>query len=63
MIRPMFMVDESDAKLRDVHDQFMLGDALLVAPVMEPGATERTVTLPKGQWYNFGTGQAVPGNS
>ena len=63
MIRPMFMVDESDAKLRDVHDQFMLGDALLVAPVMEPGATERTVTLPKGQWYNFGTGQAVPGKS
>ena len=62
VIRPMFMVDESDAKLRDVHDQFMLGDALLVAPVVEQGATERSVVLPKGQWYDFWTGQAIPGN-
>ena len=34
----------------------MLGSALFVAPVMEAGATSRTVTLPPGDWYDWWTG-------
>jgi alpha-glucosidase (family GH31 glycosyl hydrolase) len=33
-------------------DAFLLGDALLVAPVLEPGAS-RTVRLPDGVWFDF----------
>ena len=33
-----------------VHDQFLLGEDLLVAPVLERGATSRTVRLPPGRW-------------
>lgn len=33
-----------------VHDQFLLGEDLLVAPVLEQGATSRTVVLPPGRW-------------
>lgn len=33
-----------------VNDQFMLGDDILVAPVLEPGARERRVILPEGSW-------------
>jgi len=43
------------ATLRDVRDQFMLGDALLVAP-MFTGDTARTVVLPSGRWFDFFTG-------
>jgi alpha-D-xyloside xylohydrolase len=43
------------ATQRDVRDQFMLGDALLVAP-MFTGDTTRTVVLPSGRWYDFYTG-------
>ena len=33
-----------------VSDEFLLGSAILVAPVMEKGATERTVLFPPGTW-------------
>ncbi|BBH22021.1 glycosyl hydrolase family 31 [Paenibacillus baekrokdamisoli] len=32
-------------------DQFMLGDRILVAPVLQKGATERTVSFPPGIWF------------
>ena len=34
----------------DVKDQFMMGDWLLVAPVMEKGANSRRVVVPPGRW-------------
>ena len=33
-----------------ITDQFLLGDRVLVAPVITKGQTERTVTLPEGEW-------------
>jgi alpha-glucosidase (family GH31 glycosyl hydrolase) len=48
------------ATQRDVKDQFMLGDALLVAP-MFAGDTARTVVLPAGRWYDFYTGTLIGG--
>lgn len=34
----------------DVTEQFMLGEKILVAPVLKKGATEKTVYIPKGKW-------------
>ena len=43
--------------------QFMLGGSLLVAPVMAPGQTEVTVSLPPGTWRHLITGQVYQGDS
>ena len=36
-----------------VEDQFLLGEHLLVAPVLEPGCTARRVVLPEGHWLDL----------
>jgi len=43
---------------REIKDQFMLGESILVAP-MFAGERERKVTLPSGRWYDFYTGDYV----
>lgn len=46
-VRPLVLADSSPAG-RSVDDQWLLGRDLLVAPVLEPGATSRSVYLPAG---------------
>jgi len=61
MVRPLFWPGGEPGdrpapgaeRLLDVGDSFLLGDNLLVAPVIEPGATGRPVELPPGDWYGF----------
>lgn len=60
-VRPLWWHDTEDRALRDVGDAFLLGDALLVAPVFEPGVRRRTLRLPGGLWYDRATGAAYRG--
>jgi len=46
------------AQHKEIKDQYMIGDNLLVAPLFA-GETERNVILPKGKWYDFYTGKLV----
>jgi alpha-glucosidase len=52
-VRPLFWYDSDDEQLWNVDDAFLLGDALLVGPVVDQGARSRHITLPRGYWYNF----------
>ncbi|MFI6289712.1 glycoside hydrolase family 31 protein [Streptomyces sp. NPDC051018] len=60
-VRPVWWSAPRDRALRDCEDAFLLGDALLVAPVLEPGGIRRTVRLPRGRWYDTATGEAYDG--
>ncbi len=42
-------------------DQYLLGDELLVAPVLERGATSRRVIFPPGRWRHWLTGAVHDG--
>jgi alpha-glucosidase len=60
-VRPLWWSAPEDRALRDCQDAFLLGDSLLVAPVLDPGADRRAVRLPRGRWYDTATGRAYEG--
>ncbi|MEU3253935.1 TIM-barrel domain-containing protein [Streptomyces sp. NPDC006997] len=60
-VRPLWWGAPEDRALRDCEDAFLLGDCLLVAPVLEPGTDRRAVRLPRGRWYDTVTEQVYEG--
>jgi alpha-glucosidase/alpha-D-xyloside xylohydrolase len=63
-MRAMWLHYPEDAEAVKLGDQYLWGRDLLVAPVVERGATARRVYLPGGQWYDWwgdGSGPAVRG--
>jgi alpha-glucosidase (family GH31 glycosyl hydrolase) len=42
-------------------DEYLWGRDLLVAPVVEKGATSRRLYLPRGSWFDFWTGERTDG--
>ena len=58
IMRPLWFEFPEDAAQFATDDQFMLGPALLVAPVLEEGATQRALHLPPASlWYDAATGE------
>ncbi len=53
LLRPLLWEFPQDERFGDTSDCFLLGDALLVAPVLDPGAVTRKLLLPEGLWYDF----------
>lgn len=60
IVKPMALAFP-DGGYETVKDQFMLGDKILVAPVVEKGARKRKVILPEGKWKED-NGQVVIGD-
>jgi len=58
--RAMNLVEGFDYQ-KEIKDQYMMGDYLLVAP-MFAGQKSREVVLPKGKWFDFYTGNEVGEN-
>lgn len=61
IFRPMIMEYEKDMNLLNMREQFMLGENMLVAPVLYEGERSKTVYLPKGSWFNYFTMEKLQG--
>lgn len=59
--QPLVYAFQDDRTLHDIDSQYMLGRALLVAPVYAAGATARQVYLPAGTWYDWHSGERHAG--
>jgi alpha-glucosidase (family GH31 glycosyl hydrolase) len=53
IIRPIWWLEPTNNQTFNISDQFMVGDDILVAPILDPNVTSRLVYLPIGQWYNI----------
>jgi len=60
-IRPLILENQNDYNALNIEDEFMIGDKLLCAPVLQEGATERELYLPAGEWYEFFNGKKYKG--
>ncbi|MDK0952071.1 glycoside hydrolase family 31 protein [Clostridium perfringens] len=61
IFRPMIMEYEKDMNLLNMREQFMLGENMLVAPVLYEGERSKTVYLPRGIWFNYFTMEKLQG--
>ncbi|GAA2360745.1 TIM-barrel domain-containing protein [Dactylosporangium salmoneum] len=61
LLRSVCLTDPSDPLAWSHPFEYRLGDDLLVAPVVEPGALTRAAYLPPGRWLDLRTGEAVDG--
>jgi alpha-glucosidase (family GH31 glycosyl hydrolase) len=61
IMRALWLHFPDDPKAVECGDQYLWGRDVLVAPVVEKGATTRRVYLPRGAWYDFWTHERVEG--
>jgi phosphoglycolate phosphatase-like HAD superfamily hydrolase len=61
IVRPLFWHAPGDQTALLLDDQFLLGDLLLVAHVVNPGQHTRNVYLPEGRWRDRWNGTVFDG--
>src|SRR5579864_2394057 len=61
VIRALWLHYPDDPVAVAREDEYLWGRDVLVAPVVEQGATSRSVYLPKGTWHDFWTGERTEG--
>ena len=61
IMRPLVLHYQDDPETVNLNGQFLMGENLLVAPVLEQGANKKLVYLPKGKWYGFEDGREYQG--
>jgi len=61
ILRPLLFEYPEDETTYALDDEFLLGDALLVAPITRPGIEHRSVYLPEGTWFHYWTDEKFEG--
>ena len=60
-IRALVCDYDDDPLVRNIDDEFIFGDSILVAPITA-NENKRKLYLPKGEWINFFTNELFSGN-
>jgi alpha-glucosidase len=61
ILRPLLFEFPDDPATYTADDQFMVGPALLVAPITRPGVEHRHVYLPAGTWHHLWSSEPIAG--
>ncbi|WP_160675543.1 glycoside hydrolase family 31 protein [Clostridium sp. C8-1-8] len=63
VMRPLLLHYEKDKEVHQINDEFLFGENILVAPILEQGKTVRTVYLPEGKWIDYWTKEVLEGGT
>jgi hypothetical protein len=61
IVLPVFWLAPEDSRALECDDQFLIGEELLVAPVVHKGQRTRSIYLPPGDWRDHWTGKVYKG--
>lgn len=61
IMRHLMLEWPDDPKTYDAEYEYLLGEKILVAPVVEQGANTRRLYLPKGAWVDYWSGEIIEG--
>lgn len=61
LMRALVLDNQYDENTYEITDQYMLGESMMVCPVVDKGAQTRVVYLPEGQWTNYWTKEVFQG--
>jgi oligosaccharide 4-alpha-D-glucosyltransferase len=61
LMSPLYYYYANDTSAAKIEDEYMWGENLLVTPVLEKGAKDRNLYLPKGKWLNIFSNIAYDG--
>ena len=61
IMRPLVLHYENDPEVWNLNGEFLVGENLLAAPVLEQGETKKIVYLPEGVWYDYETKKPYQG--
>lgn len=61
MVRALIIDYPQDKNVWHIDDQYLFGDSILIAPILEPLSVSKTRTLylPKGEWYDYWTKEKI----
>lgn len=62
LVKPLFFNYSSDTNAAKINDEYLFGDNILVAPVLQESQTEKSVYLPQGNWYSADENKLYEGN-
>jgi alpha-glucosidase (family GH31 glycosyl hydrolase) len=62
IIRPLWWINNSDIQTYTIDNQFLVGNDILVAPIVNENKYEQNIYIPNGSWQHFnGTIYTGPG--
>ncbi len=61
MLKPLVYFDQEDPQTHYRTDEFIFGNHILVCPILEPNSVGRRMYIPRGNWYNYWTGELAEG--
>ncbi|MDD7402560.1 MAG: glycoside hydrolase family 31 protein [Butyribacter sp.] len=61
LLRSLVMHYQQDKNVRECNDEYLVGDKILMAPVVQQGMRARMVYLPEGTWVDYWTKERITG--